>query len=352
MQFDIQYPRTVPARKPEGHVPAAPRYGVRWDHPVHTIVSDYIGVQADDLPSEVQSAFFARARRAFEELDAPDSFELMRCVDELGLTNAVVVAYWTNPLRHARWDRSSSLIAWFKHTDRLTDTIGVWRETAVVPYDRHETVYSEFYHSAGVALTNGATFAHITTNGYFGAARDRLPISAIDTLDSVFAGSFQTAKPRRGYGQRLRVAVPVNTVSLRSGQYWGNAVGEQLDDYIDNMRPRLMRGMEYLVSHREETGTLSLRILTNLNEDGSERAQSCVYAHFVSLAPLERWSKDHATHLAIYKHAIAMNRHYKEKRQFVSWHELFVLPRAEFEYVNCAPKTGLLPFFDAVEIKD
>lgn len=352
MQFDVQYPRTVPAQKPEGHVPAAPRYSVRWDHPVHTIISDYIGIKAADLSSEVQAAFFANARGVFDQVDGPDSFEMMRCVDEQGLTNAVVVAYWTDPLEHARWNRSSSLVAWFKHPDRLTGPVGAWRETAVVPYDRHETVYSERYHAAGVALTKGASFASITTNGYFGAARDRLPISAIDTLGSPFADTIPAAKSHRGLGQRLRVSVPVNTISLRSGQYWGNAVGEQLDDYVENMRPRLMRGMEHLMSHREETGTLSLRIMTNLNEDGSERRQSFVYAHFLSLAPLEHWAKSHATHLAIYKHAIAMNRLHKENRQFVSWHEMFVLPGAEFEYVNCEPRTGLLPFFEAIEILD
>jgi aldoxime dehydratase len=350
MQFDVQYSRTVPARKPEGHIPTAPRYNVRWEHPVHTIISDYIGIQAIDLPSRAQAAFFAGARRGFDEVDGPDSFEKMRCVDEQGFTNAVVVAYWTDPVQHARWNRNSSLIAWFRHPDRLTGPVGAWRETAVVPYDRHETVYSERYHAAGVALTKGASFASITTNGYFGAARDRLPISAIDTLESPFADTIPAARLHRGFGQRLRLSVPVNTISLRSGQYWGSAVGDQLKDYAENMRPRLMRGMEHLVSHRQETGTLSLRIMTNLDEHGTEQCQSFIYAHFLSLAPLEEWAKSHATHLAIYKHAIAMNRLHRENRQFVSWHELFVLPGAEFEYVNCEPRTGLLPFFDATQI--
>jgi aldoxime dehydratase len=351
MAYDLEYTRTLPARRPEGHVPAAPRYAVQWDAPVHTLVCDWFGLQGETLPLPAQLGFFDQARRAFVEADGPDSFEIMRCTDEGGLLNAIAVAYWLDPVRHARWERTSNLMRWFKAPERLTGPHGAWRETLSTPFDRHETIFSEPSYTAGVGRTAGARLGPITTNGYFGAARDRLPISAIDPLESPFGDRLPSAAPQAGFGQRLAVAVPPNVVSLRSGQYWAHAEGEQLDDYENNMRPRLMAGMAHLTRHRESTQTLSLRIMTNLDPDGSERRETSVYAQFLSLAPLEAWAKDHQTHHAIYKHAIAMNRLHKAERQFVSWHELFVLPRAEFEYVNCAPGTGLLPFFDAVSIK-
>jgi aldoxime dehydratase len=232
----------------------------------------------------------------------------------------------------------------------LSGKFGTWRETLNVPYDRHETIYSEDWYRIGIGRTANSVVVPITTNGFFGAARDRIPLSAIDELHSPFGETVPHARKAAGKGQRLQVHVPVNMVTLRSGQYWAHAENEQLSDYVDNMRPRLMSGINYLLENKEESGTLALRVLTNLDDDGSERKETSVVAHFLSLAHLEKWAASHKTHLDIYRHAIAMNRQYKSERQFVSWHELFVSQGALFEYANCHERTGLLPFFDAIAV--
>lgn len=348
MVFHVEYERTIPARKPEGHIPAAPRYALRWNKPVAAIVSDYFAIQGKELNRNAEEAFFRRARLGLADKDGPDSHEIMRTKDEEGFVNSVVVGYWTDPVRHARWSWSASLTRWLRDEARLTDMHGSWRETISVPYDRHETIYSEGWYKIGIGRTADSVVVPITTNGFFGAARDRIPLSAIDPLDSPFGDVVPSTKEITGRGQRLFVAAPVNMVTLRSGQYWAHAEQEQLDDYIETMRPRLMKGMGYLAQHKTETGTLALRVLTNLNDDGSDRRETSVVAHFLSLAQLEAWASSHETHLDIYRHAITLNRKYKEERQFVSWHELFVIQSATFEYVNCHPKTGLLPYFDSV----
>lgn len=348
MVFHIEYNRTVPARKPDGHTPAAPRFSLRWTKPVTAIISDYFAIQAIDLTWEEQNGFFADARRSFDAADGPDSHEIMRATDSKGYVNAVIVGYWTDPVRHARWSNRASLVGWQKSDDRLSEKCGTWRETISVPYDRHETIYSEPWYKIGIGRTVDSVLVPITTNGFFGAARDRLPISAIDVLESPFGEAVPFVSNRQSEGKRLLVSTPVNMCSLRSGQYWAHADQEQLDDYVENMRPRLMTGMEYLSGNKSATGTLSLLTLTNLDDDGAERRETSVLAHFLSLAQLETWAASHKTHLDIYKHAIAMNRKYKQDRQFVSWHELFVVHSATFEYVNCHSDTGLLPYFDAV----
>jgi aldoxime dehydratase len=133
--------------------------------------------------------------------------------------------------------------------------------------------------------------------------------------------------------------------ALRSGQYWVGAGEEQLADYNENLEPKLMRGMNYLLDHKQETGTLALRVMTNLDADGNERSETSVLAYFLSLEKLEDWSKSHVTHLDIYRHAIAMNRQFKEKREVITWHECFVMPAAtSFEYVNCNPLTGVIRY--------
>jgi aldoxime dehydratase len=350
VEFGIGFERVIPERRPAGHKPAAPRYSLKWSRPVPAIVSDYFAIQGSDLSWDDQTGFFGRARAGFGESDGPDSFEIMRAVDEQGLLNAIVVAYWTDPVRHARWNARSSLPIWFRRAERVEERNGYWREMVSVPFERHETIYSESFYRIGAGRTEDSFIGPAVANGYFGAARDRLPISAVDPLSSPFPDVDGPSEGLRGFGQRLRVRAPVNMVTLRSGQYWEHADEEQLRDYEQNMRPRLMTGMNHLVAHKEETGTLSLLVMTNLEDDGWERKETSVLAHFISLDHLEQWSASHKTHLDIYSHAIAMNRHYKEQRKFVSWHELSVIQAAEFEYVNCDPRTGLMPRLRAVEV--
>lgn len=348
MVFHVEYERTVQERRPEGHQPAAPRHALRWTKPVTTMVSDYFALQGEDLPWEAQEAFFRDARQSFAGPSGPEAFEIMRSKDEAGYTNAVTVGYWTDAVAHARFCLSAPLIAWLADDRRLTEPFGAWRETISVPYDRHETIYSENWYHIGISRTADSVIVPITTNGFFGAARDRIPLSAIDPLDSPHGATMPKASKVAGKGQRLYVNAPFNMVTLRSGQYWAHAETEQLNDYIDNMRPRLMTGMNHLLDNKEDTGTLALRIFTNLEDDGAERRETSVVAHFLSLTHLEEWAASHKTHLDIYRHAIAMNRKYKEERQFVSWHELFVSQTATFEYVNCHPATGLLPYVEAI----
>src|SRR5690606_9147903 len=201
------------------------------------------------------------------------------------------------------------------------------------PYDRHETIYSGPDYRIGFGRTPDTVIVPITNNGFFGAARDRLPVSAIDPLHAPIEPLARAE--RQSKGAHLLVQVPHNVTILRSGQYWEGAGQEQLDDYKDALEPKLLRGMRYLSDKKTDTGCMSLRVMTNLNEDGSPRAETSVLGAFTSMEKLEHWAANHETHLDIYRHAIAMNRLYKEKREVTTWHELFVLMTGScFEYVN------------------
>ena len=343
MPFHIEYDRTVPARRPEGHQPAAPRFSLRWNRPVPTLVSVYFGIQAKPLEWSVENAFYDRMRGMFVGADAPESFEVMRSEDEAGYTNGIVVAYWTDPTRYARWADQSGFRRWFEQESHLPTDVGYWCEAIAVPYDRHETIYSGPDYRIGFGRTPDTVVVPITNNGFFGAARDRLPVSAIDVLDAPLEPLPQSS--RETWGKHLMVQVPHNVTILRSGQYWEGAGQEQLQDYMEALQPKLLRGMRYLSENKAETGCLSLRIMTNLNDDGSPRAETSVLGAFSSMHKLEEWAASHETHLDIYRHAIAMNRLHKEKREVITWHELFVLSMGNcFEYVNCHPQTGMLQY--------
>lgn len=344
MVFHVEYPRIVPERRPPGHQPAAPRFSLRWQAPVGLFVCDYFGLQGLDLSWPEQKAFFDRLTASFTA-DGPDVHEIMRFTDEAGAVNAVLVAYWLDPTRHARWEHTSPFMAWFGEDARLAGERGVWRETLRVPYDRHETIYSTPNYAIGLARTPGAVRVPITTNGYFGAMRDRMPVSAIDRLDSPLPAMPEPSPPA-ATGRRLAVASPLNMISIRSGQYWEGAGAEQTADYVEALQPKLMRGMAHLAAHPDQTGTLTLRVMTNLDPDGRPRAETSVHGYFLTMAQLEDWSRSHQTHLDIYQHAIAMNRLHKEKREVFTWHEVFaLLPGTFCEYANCHGRTGLLPWF-------
>lgn len=343
MSFHVQYARRIPERRSPGHRPAAPRFTLRWANPVATIISQYHGMQMRSDDWAWQADFFARATASFAEPDGPSAHEIMRFEDAAGYTNAVTVSYWTDPTSHARWSANAALSRWLDSDARLDEAAGYWRETIAVPYDRHETIYSAPAYCIGLGRLPGTTIEHMTTNGYFGAARDRFPISAIDPLESPLA-ELPTARTLESHRHRLFALAPLNMTAIRSGQFWEPAGAEQLADYVDNLQPKLMRGMQHLAEHPVANGTMSLRVMTNLDPGGTPRRETSVLGYFLALDWLEAWAKSHETHLDIYRHAIAMNRLHQERREVVTWHEVFVVPGGQaFEYVNCHPGTGILP---------
>lgn len=345
MRFHIEYERTVPERRHNGFRPDKPKFSVRWDMPVTAVISDYLAVQHGGADAVVERAFFERARAGFDEPWGPDCHEELRHTGANGLTDSVVVAYWTDVTRHAMWKRTSSFNAWWNASDRELDGVGYWRETVSVPYDRFETIFSEPYYRVGVGRTARSELADTYTAGYFGAMRDRLPISAIDALESPYGDAVPEASYAALRSRRIRIDLPPNVVSIRSGQYWQQAEGEQLADYYDNLQPKLEAGMQHLVAHPDTSGCLLLRPLVNLGKHGEALRETSKHGYFLSLGHLERWSESHQTHLDIFRHALAMRRKYGAERSVVTWHEVFVLGTAPaFEYLNCHIETGLLPF--------
>lgn len=345
MSFHVHYPRTIKEVRPEGFAPAAPKFQARWDNPLSTMVCDYIAVQHSGVSRTVEIEFFKRMQAAFASECGPDSHELMRHVDDAGKVNSIVVAYWTDPTRYAVWKYTHAFNVWFNSRERENGPHGYWRETLIVPYDRMETIYSEPYYRAGVAKTRGCELEPMYTAGYFGAMRDRLPVSAIDRLLSPYGEDVPLASFDEQCAQRIRLEVPHNVVSIRSGQYWQQAPADQFDDYLNNLQPKLDVGMQYLQDNAVATGCLSLRSMINLDEDGDELAETSKHGYFLSLAHLESWAAGHKSHLDIYRHALAMRKKHGAARAVVTWHEVFVLSVSpSFEYINCHPHTGLLRF--------
>lgn len=106
----------------------------------------------------------------------------MRARDKTGVVDTIVVAYWLDGTAHDRWANASPLVAWLADPLRLGEQRGYWREAMAVPFDRHETNYSYTDYKIGLARCEPGELAAHDTNAYFGAMRDRIPLSAIDPL--------------------------------------------------------------------------------------------------------------------------------------------------------------------------
>jgi aldoxime dehydratase len=341
-EFHVQYERSLPMRRPEGFQPRVPRYSVRWGHPVPELVAEYFGLQGAALRG-VQARDFTRLMREFLSApDGPGAVEVMDTEsDEIGRPLTVVVAYWTSTAVHARWTFGSAWRDWWESPARLEDGVGYWRETVVSPYDRHETVYSRPNYRAGFGRTPGAQIVEITNNGYFGAARDRIPLSAIDDLTSPEGPKVRREDHGDPQGRRVATVVPHNFAIMRSGQFWHDSEPDQAQDYEESLRPKLDTGMAYLADH-DDLGCVYLRQLTNLDDGFRPRRETSVLCGFQEYSGLEQWAEGHPTHAAIFEHAIRKGMEYGPRRDVVTWHEFFIVPGGNlFEYVNCARGTGL-----------
>ncbi|MGW6455918.1 phenylacetaldoxime dehydratase family protein [Streptomyces sp. NPDC055078] len=341
------YPRTVPEKRPPGHTPRAPRWTAAFDAPISLMTCDYLAIQCGSETSPEAAEFLATIRATHTDAGnhRPEAWELLSFTDDEGMVNLVHLGYWRDATQHARWAEHSRLATWFASLDPSSISFGAWHEVVQTPLDRLETIYSDPRREFGLAACPGISVSPMTTNGYYGAARDRMPASAIDRLEAGSPHRRRTpAVP--SLQRRLRAESGHNTAVIRSGQFYAGAEGEQLRDYRESLEPKLMAGMEHLKRKADTEGTMSLRIMTSRDTTTLQpQRETSVYGHFHTLESLERWAAEHSTHAAIYEHAIRKNREYGADRAVTTWHEVFVLPRcASYEYVNCHPRTGILPF--------
>jgi hypothetical protein len=279
------------------------------------------------------------------------------CIDhararlESGRVEHVVSAYWVFKNRFEAWKADTQAEDWWASPERLIGSHGAWREMLWVPRDRQESIYWKDY-PAGLMASQDVTVFPTPYCGYYGAMRDRLPAAATDALDAPDGAGLAPQPDRMGYGERWSVRPPGNLAVIRSGNTWGRMDDEQHADYEAKLRAPLQAGMDYLAQNQLPSGCATMRWLGTTDIDGSPAPEEHALAYFLSLRHMERWAEDHATHAAIFRAAIERYRHFGPRNQLRTWHEVYVLPEGDqcFEYLNCDPRTGLLPWFEAERI--
>ncbi|TWU76204.1 hypothetical protein ED733_003738 [Metarhizium rileyi] len=342
--------RTYPLRQPPNHKPPIPRWQLIFDNNVSRIFTAYIGIQ----PISTAGAAVEIATRHIQKwLDEPSSFR-PQAVESFAVIDGddnrdtkVWACYWDNEASGKGGLQRLNLPSIYSELSAEEQpTIGFWSESFSTLVSRLETNYTGLDYLPGVAKLPGTTTAPHSLTAYWGAARDRIPDSAHDLFekeDAVGSKQGDVQDPTRGHliGTNYN-----NMVHIRSGQYWESCGPEEAASYEDNLESTLANGLQYLWDHRTASGAMGLRYLRNTDGTNQVLKETCGAGFFCNLKNLEDWAKSHPSHLAIYTGAIRHAKRFGDERKFRTWHEISILKEAEarFEYVNCLPLTGVIPF--------
>lgn len=341
--------RKYAMKKPEGHVPAIQRYSSKVSDGVKAVRLLVLGQQVPMSEAPARDRFRSTLINLFDRTGRPLHHDMATYTDPEGYENTFAVCYWQDEAAFDKWRARFDI--WWQDQEPAKMDQGLWLESFAVPLDYRETIAFKEY-IRGLSACPMSTIEPIGESGYWGAARDRLAASAYDTLAPAEERSLQVISGRDTLGKRVLMrAVPKNLCIIRSGVSWEDCGDEQLGSYRTNLEPKLNEGMDYLRQNPEESGCCSLRQVTCLDGDGLLVKEAYSLGLFLSFSHLEAWSHSHPTHLAIYSRAQAERKKYQERLELRTYHEVYVLNgEASFEYLNCHPKTGLLPYF-SVDIR-
>lgn len=329
--------RQCPRSTPAGYQPPFPAWSSRFTPLTGQVVMAYFGVQARHALGVFD---LAPITERFTAVNGPAHWDAARCVDTEGFYNCMAIAYWDDVGAFEAWKVGSGFSAWWQHVDRERGPLGWFMEVVCPTAERFETLFS----SVGVPEGIGHLATHLSEpieeHGYWGSARDRLPIAQVDGLlpgAPVFTGS--------GAGARQRRAGRDNLCLIRSGQDWSDTCDQERGLYLNDVRPVLEAGMQFLRDEGAGIGCLSCRFMQVLDSASGEPLEKTFgLACFDSLANLEGWAKTHPTHVAIFGGFMNYVQTLHFQVQLRLYHEVAVIPASAqfFEYVNCHPGSGLL----------
>lgn len=316
------------------------------DH-VRYVVFAMFGIQAR---TEGAAAAHVAALGAHLAAGSASLVERSHYIDGDGYRNDVFMAYWLDLDGYRTWSAQPEVATWWANLpqDGASD-VGFWREVLMPDKDRFQ------FGAAGDQKAASANFLELKPCdkfGYWGGYRDRLAASTHDD----FMPSEQTlAAPtvRETKGRRLSVTTPDNMCFLREGQGWADCGAEERAIWNAQMEDVVSEWVGFLGGEPEESGCMSIRDCREqevaTGDDVDRRSQ---FAYLLSLEHIERAARTQPTHLAVRDTFLKMFDEMTFEPQMHIWVEVSILKAGEFEdeYVNCHPRTGLLPYFEVEDV--
>lgn len=333
----LRQPRRCPRATPEGYQPPFPAWASRFSPLTGQVVMAYFGVQARHA---LALSDLTPITERFAHTGGPLFWDVAECTDAQGFHNCLAIAYWADVQTFEAWQQRSGFAAWWQAPEREQGPLGWFMEVVCPTADRFETLFSAPDSPEGIGHLATHLSEPIEEHGYWGSARDRLPLAQVDELS---AGA--VVDVAGGQGVRRRLPGRDNLCLIRSGQDWSATRGQERGLYLDDVRPVLETGMRFLRDEGGEIGCLSCRFMQVLDAHSGEPLEKTFgLAWFDDLANLERWAKTHPTHVAIFGGFMNYVQTLNFQVQLRLYHEVSVIPASAqfFEYVNCHPGSGLL----------
>lgn len=325
--------------------PPVPAWSATIDKDCTEVVVTYIGTQIHKDSHEKAESFRSWYLEMMQAENAPIHTERGRVTDSAEYVNDFYISYWNSKEEYEKWRSSSVFTDWWNDEKRTQESVGYWLEPMIVPTERFETLFSS-EDKAGAATIFNDFKGPIKEHNYFGGMRDRLPIAEVNLLvgnqEELVEESLIDSK-----GKRVFLKTPENLAIIRSAQNLTESKAEEKRRYDEEVYPHLIAGMDFIENNPLETGCCSSRFSEELSLNGETTGKTFGFAYFLTLGHLEKWSKTHPTHLKIFHSFLEMMQTMEQPIDIKLWHEVSVLPEGQtFEYVNCHPKTGLLPWFN------
>lgn len=332
----LRQPRSQPANTPRDHQPPFPAWTARFAPLVDQVVMAYFGVQST---APLALAALAPYTERFVAADGPLFWDPAHCQDAAGAHNLMAIAYWADVSAFERWRHASGFQAWWQSAEREQDSVGWFLEVVSPRAERFETLFSSPV-AEGVAHLARGMSGTIIEHGYWGSARDRLPLAQVDAL-----APGPASLPVQGQGGRVRIAGRQNLCLIRSGQDWSATAEQERALYVNDIQPVLQAGMDFLRDSGPTVGCRSCRLMQVLDAATGQAVEKTFgLAHFDALASLEAWAKTHPTHVAIFGRFMQYVQALNFQVALRLYHEVAVIPADAqwFEYINCHRHTGLL----------
>jgi aldoxime dehydratase len=304
------------------------------------MIAAVIGVQ--DRGGD-RAASLAALHRLLGQDDGPAVIEQGWHNDTVGAHTRLVFAYWRDPARFARWRAGAAVEAWLSSASGM---IGHFIESAAVPPRGLDTLIARPEAVWGVGKL--ADTVEVTPyHGYWGGTRDRILISADSRLENPQGPTLtEPKKLPAGIGEIIDVVLPANAVMARGGPDWSNTTGAEREEFRNSVYPAYVAGGRYLRDNPVDAGCYGAYLVQETDADGRDIERNHLIAYFVQLSDIERWTKSHSSHIAIYQRFLQMLGNIGGMPTVNLYHEVSVIADGGLvgSYANCLASTGFLRF--------
>lgn len=316
----------------------------RFDAESSEIVLAMFGHQSQDL--SVAHADRAALDELLEHDDGPTHKEYASYIDAQGMSNELLLVYWTSLEQQRKWWSSAAVKSWWSAFPGAG--LGRWREIMATTQGRHQ------YASGQESPAGPSAFMELQgcdKFGFKGSYRARLGDSAHDTFEAALEHLPQPVEVE-GHGRRLTVDLPENLCFIREGQTWDEASPEELDIWNSSMEKVVDDWVATLRDHPVETGCISIRDCVEATAEGVPIDRRSQFAFLLSLGHIEHAARTNPCHLRLMG---AFNRMYAKLSfppKMNIWVEVHIVKEGgiDVEYVNCHGGTGFLPYFPVREV--